>query len=267
MSDVEATARLICRALRLNPDAELVGGYEGPRRFQWESFVAEANIILEATPKPDSPTGYGEACDSCGRSYEITYRVPDDIWLKIAPRPEAIGDHPEHALGGLLCPDCASSRAKALGVTLRFNADTDWPDSPVCVEVMPLIWSEVKEWPDDVVPPAEEWRGATSDPRHSYQVSRAIGVREWRASIDGGAWFPSRKAAIAACDAYHERRSLELVNARSVESVKAERDRELIEIFAAKTQEIDQSDANGRALALSYINAVQCLRSLTEGEG
>ncbi len=53
----------------------------------------------------------------------------------------------------------------------------------------------------------------------------------------------------------------------TVESVKAERDRELIEIFAAKSQEIDQSDANGRALALSYINAVQCLRSLTEGEG
>jgi len=53
----------------------------------------------------------------------------------------------------------------------------------------------------------------------------------------------------------------------AVESVKAERDRELIEIFAAKTQEIDRSDANGRALALSYINAVQCLRALTEGEG
>lgn len=31
--------------------------------------------------------------------------------------------------------------------------------------------------------------------------------------------------------------------------------------------EVDQSDANGRALALSYVNAVQCLRSLAEGDG
>jgi hypothetical protein len=63
------------------------------------------------------------------------------------------------------------------------------------------------------------------------------------------------------------RRALSRLPKGNGELVEAVRDRELIEIFAAKSQEIDQSDENGRALALSYINAVQCLRSLTEGEG
>jgi hypothetical protein len=147
------------------------------------------------------------------------------------------------------------------GVSLAEIA-TPKPDSPVCVEVMPLIWSEVKEWPDDVVPPAEEWRGATSDPRHSYQVSRAIGVREWRASIDGGAWFPSRKAAIASCDEYHERRTLELVNARSVESVKAE----LLKALHAKALKETNVRFNGD-VAEWLERAGEDLRSLIEGEG
>lgn len=215
----------------------------------------------------------GEVCDSCGRSYEITYRVPDDIWLKIAPKPEAMGDHPEHALGGLLCPDCAASRAKGLGVNLRFNADTDWPDtSPVCVEVRGLGWrlDLLSNGASDI------YLASGLGFRFLYGVQKS-GPREnpWRAwdvdwEITGETFHPTLEAAQAACQADFERRTLELVNARSVADVRAEL---LAEMMADATNRA--ADTNGRpgagslnemyCHAMDYIKAFR--RALTEGEG
>jgi|GEM_PF-2510591 len=213
------------------------------RRTIIDDFAA---IIKAATPNPDpSPAGYGEACDSCGRSYGITYRVPDDIWLKIAPNPQAIGDHPEHALGGLLCPDCASSRAKALGVTLRFNADTDWPGpSPVCVEAKPIEWDRSREkW----------WLGDT--PFGRYQIFDGGYSAKWgEYPLEPLGPYGSMEAAEAACQADFTRRTLELVNARSVESVRAE----LMSLALG-------SEADNYARYDGHV--AEWLRTLTEGEG
>lgn len=148
------------------------------------------------------------------------------------------------------------------------NAPAPKPDpSPVCVESVTLKWARLaRPWS---VPMAECAFGVyevyqEGGMLRARLVNEALFAEHQKARV--GETFPTFEAAQAACQADFTRRILELVNARSVESVKAERDRELIEIFAAKSQEIDQSDGNGRALALSYVNAVQCLRSNT-GEG
>lgn len=63
-----------------------------------------------------------ELCDDCGRSYDIIYRVPDEVWAKIAPKP--IEGFEE---GGLLCPDCASLRAwDHHEIVLRFDGTQGW---------------------------------------------------------------------------------------------------------------------------------------------
>lgn len=68
-----------------------------------------------------------ELCETCGRHYEIVYRVPNDVWTKITPRKDGLGPHPEHQYGGLLCPDCAAKAARDEGIELYFEASTgDW---------------------------------------------------------------------------------------------------------------------------------------------
>lgn len=84
--------------------------------------------VIEAltTPKPEA---VGDQCDKCHRRYTAVYNVPNDLWAKIAPKPETLGDYPEHQYGGLLCPDCATDAAKALGVNLVLASQPPTPAS------------------------------------------------------------------------------------------------------------------------------------------
>ena len=82
-----------------------------------------------------NPTNYkitehnvdGDVCDKCRRAYSAIYNVPEDVWLKIAPHPECLGEH--NYGGGMLCPDCAATSAKAIGIRLIFVGER-WEDSP-----------------------------------------------------------------------------------------------------------------------------------------
>ncbi|UYQ71017.1 hypothetical protein OF122_13205 [Pelagibacterium flavum] len=87
----------------------------------------ESRIISAlTTPKPEA---VGDQCDKCHRRYTAVYNVPNDLWTKIAPKPETLGDYPEHQYGGLLCPDCATDAAKALGVELVLVTQPPTPAS------------------------------------------------------------------------------------------------------------------------------------------
>jgi hypothetical protein len=146
MSDAEETARAICKALGRDPDAELVGGYEGPRLRQWEGYIREATAALEATPKPDS--------------------------------------------------------------------------YPVCVEVRELEWRNTR---------AQDWEANVEVGQYAFgpanngwmAMLRRIGGGQMD-DVVFGYRFPTLEDAQAACQADFTRRTLELVNARSVESVRGE---------------------------------------------
>lgn len=80
--------------------------------------MAETEIVKEQA---------GEQCHACGNRYTTIYRVPNEVWAKIAPNRETLGQHPEHQFGGLLCPACADRRASELGIILYWDANTgDW---------------------------------------------------------------------------------------------------------------------------------------------
>jgi len=70
-----------------------------------------------------------DVCDNCKRQYSVVYRVPNEIWSKIAPNKETLGKFPEHQYGGLLCPDCASDAAAKAGFRLIFCAEVFEPES------------------------------------------------------------------------------------------------------------------------------------------
>ncbi len=99
------------------------------------------------TPKPEA---VGDQCDKCHRRYTAVYNVPNDLWTKIAPKPETLGDYPEHQYGGLLCPDCATNAAKALGVELVLVTQPPTPASGEQMEVVEQIKGELlwafKKW-------------------------------------------------------------------------------------------------------------------------
>ncbi|HSH41645.1 MAG TPA: hypothetical protein VK973_05910 [Arenicellales bacterium] len=67
-----------------------------------------------------------EKCQACGRFYDTVYRVPDDVWAQIAPREDTLGPYAEHQGGGLLCVDCAWTRAREKGITLYFEGTPGW---------------------------------------------------------------------------------------------------------------------------------------------
>ena len=62
-----------------------------------------------------------DTCDRCGRAYAVVYNVPNEVWAKIAPHKDTLGDYPEHQYGGMLCPDCANNEATKLGIRLCFH--------------------------------------------------------------------------------------------------------------------------------------------------
>jgi hypothetical protein len=53
----------------------------------------------------------GEKCQSCGVLYREVYKLPDDIWAAISPKPDVPG-------AGLLCFPCADDRARRRGIEL-----------------------------------------------------------------------------------------------------------------------------------------------------
>ena len=76
-------------------------------------------------PEPPYPHD-GEYGQRCGRVYDNVYRVPDDVWAKIAPSPVD-----GWKAGGLLCPPCAERRAHEAGINLWWEAAVD--DFPTAV--------------------------------------------------------------------------------------------------------------------------------------
>jgi len=95
--------------------------------------------------------------------------------------------------------------------------------SPVCVEGKELEWEHVEGASDD----GGAWFAQFGD-LIRYEIWQAREGFEWCMTANGEVDLcevqrcPILEAAQAACDADHERRTLELVNARSVESVRAE---------------------------------------------
>jgi hypothetical protein len=83
-----------------------------------------------ASTRPMTEGESGERCHDCGGFYATVYRVPDDVWAKIAPDKAALGEHEEHRYGGLLCLPCADRRAREKGIRLYFDASVgDWRPS------------------------------------------------------------------------------------------------------------------------------------------
>ncbi len=85
------------------------------------------NIAAGGTSLHDLLSVGENRCQSCGRTYETIYRVPNEVWTKIAPQPETLGKHIEHQFGGLLCMSCADSRALEAGIVLYWDSNAgDW---------------------------------------------------------------------------------------------------------------------------------------------
>ncbi|MFL1405420.1 hypothetical protein ACJO2E_08765 [Marinobacter sp. M1N3S26] len=83
--------------------------------------VTVEDYLKRTTTRPathNGEHGAGELCQSCGRTYHAIYWAPDHVWDHIKPSPE--GD------GGLLCVECAHSRAKEAGFVLRFSGSEKW---------------------------------------------------------------------------------------------------------------------------------------------
>jgi len=71
-----------------------------------------------------------ERCQCCEMMYATVYRVPNDVWAKIAPQPEQLGEYPEHQFGGLLCISCADARARGAGIILYWDSTAgDWREN------------------------------------------------------------------------------------------------------------------------------------------
>lgn len=91
-----------------------------------------------ASTHPMTEGESGERCHDCGGFYATVYRVPDDVWAKIAPDKAALGEHEEHRYGGLLCLPCADRRAREKGIRLYFDASVgDW--RPMTEDVAGLV--------------------------------------------------------------------------------------------------------------------------------
>lgn len=82
-----------------------------------------------------------ETCGICKKQYNTVYRVPNEVWSKIAPNKKELGNYPEHQFGGLLCVDCAFVEAQKIGVTLYFSASVgDWAENKTMDFVETIKW-------------------------------------------------------------------------------------------------------------------------------
>lgn len=120
---------------------EVVAYYDPRPGVDWECRFLEPDVIEQEDNRKfytvplianqlapvASPEHEGDICDKCKRAYSCVHNVPNDVWAKIAPRPETLGEH--NYGGGLLCPDCAATAAKEIGVHLIF-AGEQWEEFP-----------------------------------------------------------------------------------------------------------------------------------------
>ena len=155
---------------------------------------------------------------------------------------------------------------KSGGVSLAEIEVTLKPDtSPVCVEVKGLLWMTV---PSGRTTMAESAFGVyeiyqASDGYQAQLVNEALFAEHQKTWICVAQ--PTLEAAQAACQADHERRTLELINARSVADVRAEYLKELI--AGAKAEYAAACKAMDGARMVSAYAHYSALRALTEGEG
>jgi hypothetical protein len=161
-----------------------------------------------------------------------------DLWaVMVANAPAAIDDEADGEAATAALEDYHENG----GVSLAEIA-TPKPDSPVCVEVKGLEW----EYP--------EYGFRASTPFGVYKVMGGDSI-----SCPSLAWLDDviiyegteDDEAMQACQADFTRRTLELVNARSVESVRAE----TVERVASYLQ------------SLGHNSSAAAARSLTEGGG
>jgi hypothetical protein len=81
----------------------------------WVALALEQEARENPWPYVPEPHD-GEHCQDCGRGYvRMLYSVTDELWAQFAPDVN------------LLCPPCLDARARAQGVTLWWEADSDWP--------------------------------------------------------------------------------------------------------------------------------------------
>jgi len=152
---------------------------------------------------------------------------------------------------------------KALANTLEVYVEqmaTPKPDlSPVCVEVRELIWVNHR---------IDATFAATAfGAKYSVRESVTHPGR-YRAYFAGDMLFhnvASPELAKNLCQADFERRTLELVNARSVESVRAEYLAELVELAEAEHEKAHKDMDGNRMVVSGAVYRFLC--SLTEGEG
>lgn len=138
------------------------------------------------------------------------------------------------------------------------KAATTKPDTPVCVEVRELEW---ENHPASAPDEPDAWIAETSF--GEYEIIHWLDgtYRCIRANRPVGKAFPTLEDAQAACQADFTRRTLELVNARSVEDVKAETVERCAKALETESQ---NHDTHTRAVLIA---AAHTVRSLTEGEG
>ncbi|WP_199252628.1 hypothetical protein [Chachezhania sediminis] len=148
---------------------------------------ALATVAMAATAAAD-----GDTCDTCGRVFRTAYRVPNDLWRQIAPKPETLGDHPEHLLGGTLCPDCATVAADRIGQKLHFDADDHgWGGAPVSPGVAAIAAErrrqvEVEGWTpahDDAHQAGELAGAAACYAMHGLSIGNMVLARNVRGMV------------------------------------------------------------------------------------
>ena len=115
----------------------LIGAmYYESNGFPEEQILADADSLL-ADSKDGLKEEEGEKCQKCGEHYLTVYRVPDEVWKVITPKPYAPG-------AGLLCPLCAESLSRAAGITLYWEASPG--EFPCQIERNKRITAERRAW-------------------------------------------------------------------------------------------------------------------------
>src|SRR5690606_7471517 len=124
----------------------------------WRARTEALRSILTST-RPMTEDVAGEQCHDCGGFYQTVYRVPDDVWAKIAPDKAALGEHTEHRYGGLLCLPCADRRAREKGIRLYFDASVgDWRTPPEDVAgLVERVAQRFSERASDVLHSSFDW--------------------------------------------------------------------------------------------------------------
>lgn len=102
------------------------------REGSMSSFMIRAGLlrdILARASITNTTTEDGDICDGCATAYRSVFRVPNEVWSQIAPKPDSLAEYIEHQYGGLLCLNCADNAALKAGITLVWEARLNWGDT------------------------------------------------------------------------------------------------------------------------------------------